>query len=49
MKETTRFRLGRTIALIGLVVAISLAVIFMSLLAVELMPQIFPTLFPATG
>lgn len=44
-QNSDRFRLGRTIALAGLVFVISLAIIFMTLLAAGLMPQIFPTLF----
>lgn len=44
-----RFRLGRTIALAGVVFAISLAIISMSLLAFNLVPQIFPTLLSSTS
>lgn len=39
-----RTRLGRTVALTGVAVAIGLAVLSMTLLALNLLPQIFPTL-----
>lgn len=41
--------LGRTVALTGVVFAISLAVLSMTLLALGVLPQIFPTLAPSTG
>lgn len=44
-KQPDRFQIGRTIALSGVVFVISFAVLIMMLLAVMLMPQIFPTLF----
>jgi uncharacterized protein (TIGR02246 family) len=48
-QQPARFRLGRTIALAGVVVAISLAILTMTLLALNLLPQIFPTLYPASS
>jgi uncharacterized protein (TIGR02246 family) len=45
----TRSKLGRTIALTGVVFVISLAVLSMTLLALSLLPQIFPTLVPSNG
>lgn len=50
MAEQSRdhFQFGRAIALAGVVFAISLALISMTLLALGVMPQIFPTLFPAS-
>ena len=39
---------GRKIALAGVVLAVSLAIISMMLLLLLLMPQILPALFPAT-
>lgn len=47
--EQPNRRLGRTVALTGVVFAISLAVLSMTLLALGLLPQIFPTLAPSTG
>lgn len=41
--------LGRTVALTGVGFAISLAVLSMTLLALNVLPQIFPTLVPSTG
>jgi uncharacterized protein (TIGR02246 family) len=41
--------LGRTVALTGVGFAISLAVLSMTLLALGVLPQIFPTLAPSTG
>jgi hypothetical protein len=49
MEDQPKPRLGRTIAIAGVVFAISLAVISMALLAVMLLPQIFPSLLPAAS
>lgn len=46
-EQPDRFRLGRTIAQAGVFLAIGLAIVTMLLLLSGLMPQIFPTLFPA--
>lgn len=46
-KQPDRFQLGRTIALAGVVFAISLAIISMTLLGFGLLPEILPTLFPS--
>jgi hypothetical protein len=46
-KQPDRFRLGRTIALAGVVFVISLAIISMTLLGFGLIPEILPTLFPS--
>lgn len=48
-KYLNRGKLGRTVALTGVVFAISLAVLSMTLLALSVLPQIFPTLAPSTG
>ncbi len=47
MQDQSNSRLGRTIALAGIVFAASLAIISMTLLAVLLLPQIFSLLAPA--
>ncbi len=49
LQDPDRFRLGRTIALAGVVFVISLAIMFMTLLAFGLAPEIFPTLFYKVG
>lgn len=48
-QDPDRFRLGRTIALAGVVFVISLAILCMTLLAAGLAPEIFPTLFHQVG
>jgi uncharacterized protein (TIGR02246 family) len=48
-KQPERSKLGQTVALTGVVFAISLAVLSMTVLALNLLPQIFPTLVPSTG
>lgn len=48
-EQPDRGKIGRTVALTGVVFAISLAVLSMTLLALNLLPQIFPTLVPSTG
>jgi uncharacterized protein (TIGR02246 family) len=48
-EQPDRFRLGRTIALAGVVFVISLAILTMTLLALGLLPQIVPTLYPSSS
>lgn len=49
MEDPSKPRLGRTIAMAGVVFAISLAIISMTLLALLLLPQLFPILAPAAS
>ncbi len=48
-EQPKRGKLGQTVALTGVVVAISLAVLSMTLLALSILPQIFPTLVSSTA
>lgn len=48
-KSSFQPTLGRTIALTGVVFAISLAVVSMTLLAILLIPQVFTVIFPSAN